>query len=53
MGVVHPGSLKNKPNGGFAHDDSNVMLLVSNPRIPSRRITSFVETTQVAPTMLA
>jgi len=37
---------------GFAHDDTNVMLLVSNPNLHARRITTFVETTQVAPTIL-
>jgi hypothetical protein len=36
----------------FAADDTNVMLLVSNPSIRARSVTSSVETTQVAPTVL-
>jgi hypothetical protein len=53
VGVVYTGSLKKQAeHGGFAHDDTNVMLLVSNPNIRARTITSFVETTQVAPTIL-
>jgi hypothetical protein len=53
VGVVYTGSLKKQSeHGGFAHDDTNVMLLVSNPNLHARRITTFVETTQVAPTIL-
>ena len=40
-------------HGGFAHDDTNVMMLISNPRIKAQTVTSFVETTQVAPTILS
>jgi hypothetical protein len=53
IGVVYTGSTKKQSeHGGFAPDDTNVMLLVSNPRIRERAITTFVETTQVAPTIL-
>jgi arylsulfatase A-like enzyme len=53
VGVVYTGGLKKQAeHGGFAHDDTNVMLLVSNPNLHARRITTFVETTQVAPTIL-
>jgi type I phosphodiesterase/nucleotide pyrophosphatase len=53
VGVVYTGSLKKQSeHGGFAHDDTNVMLLVSNPGIKTRTDTSFVETDQVAPTIL-
>jgi hypothetical protein len=53
VGVVYTGSLKKQSeHGGFAHDDTNVMLLVSNPGIRARTDTSFVETSQVAPTIL-
>ena len=32
VGVVYTGSTKKQAeHGGFAHDDTNVMLLVSNP----------------------
>jgi hypothetical protein len=54
VGVVYTGSLKKQAeHGGFAHDDTNVMLLISNPRIKAKTVTSFVETTQVAPTILS
>lgn len=53
VGVVYTGSSKKQSeHGGFAHDDTNVMLLVSNPRIRARTVTSFVQTAQVAPTIL-
>ena len=52
--MIYTGSLKKQSeHGGFAHDDTNVMLLVSNPAIhESRTVTTFVETAQVAPTIL-
>jgi hypothetical protein len=53
VGVVYTGNLKKQSeHGGFAWDDTNVMLLVSNPRLEGRTIHSFVETAQVAPTIL-
>lgn len=53
VGVVYTGGLKKQSeHGGFAWDDTNVMLLVSNPKFERRTIHSFVETTQVAPTIL-
>ena len=53
VGVVYTGSLKKQSeHGGFAWDDTNVMILVSNPEFERRTIHSFVETTQVAPTIL-
>jgi hypothetical protein len=53
VGVIYTGSLKKQSeHGGFAHDDTNVMLLVSNPGIRAHTNTSFVETSQVAPTIL-
>lgn len=53
IGVVYTGSTKKQSeHGGFAPDDTNVALLVSNPRIHERSVTTFVETTQVAPTIL-
>jgi len=52
-GVVYTGSTKKQSeHGGYAHDDTNVMLLVSNPNLHRKVVTSFVETTQVAPTIL-
>jgi hypothetical protein len=53
VGVVYTTSLKKQAeHGGFAHDDTNVMLLISNPQLHRRTVTSFVETSQVAPTIL-
>jgi hypothetical protein len=50
IGVVYTGSTKKlAEHGGFAHDDINVVLLLSNPRFRHKTITSPVETTQVAP----
>jgi hypothetical protein len=53
VGVVYTGNLKKQAeHGGYAWDDTNVMLLVSNPDLKARTIHSFVETAQVAPTIL-
>jgi arylsulfatase A-like enzyme len=53
VGVVYTGSSKKQAeHGGFAQDDTNVMLLVSDPSFEPGIVTSFVETTQVAPTIL-
>ena len=53
VGVVYTGSNKKQAeHGGFAHDDTNVMLLVSNPSMAQNTNYQFVETKQVAPTIL-
>ena len=53
VGVVYTGSTKKQSeHGGFANDDTKVMLLVSNPSIKQRTSYQFVETKQVAPTIL-
>ena len=53
VGVVYTGNLKKQSeHGGFAHDDTNVVLLVSSPGLAPQTIHSFVETAQVAPTIL-
>jgi hypothetical protein len=53
VGVVYTGSKKKQAeHGGFAHDDVNVIMLVSMPGLQSGTVTSFVETIQVAPTVL-
>jgi hypothetical protein len=53
VGVVYTGGdKKQSEHGGYAWDDTNVMLLVSNPHIEARTVHSFVETAQVAPTIL-
>ncbi len=53
IGVTYSGSSKKQAeHGGFAHDDTNVIMLLSNPKIGSSTVTSPVETMQVAPTIL-
>jgi hypothetical protein len=52
-GVVYTGSSKKQEeHGGFSHDDTNVMLLVSHPKLAQATINVGVETSQVAPTIL-
>ncbi|MGO9359357.1 MAG: alkaline phosphatase family protein [Xanthobacteraceae bacterium] len=53
VGVTYSGSTKKQAeHGGFAHDDTNVMMLLANPQIRAATITSPVQTMQVAPTIL-
>jgi len=53
VGVTYSGSSKKQAeHGGFSHDDTNVMMLLSNPHIRAATITSPVETMQVAPTIV-
>jgi arylsulfatase A-like enzyme len=52
-GVIYTGSSKKQEeHGGFSHDDTNVMMLLSNPSYKARTVYSDVSTTQVAPTIL-
>jgi arylsulfatase A-like enzyme len=53
VGVTYTGSnTKQEEHGGFAHDDVNVMLLLSNPDFHSNTVYTSVGTNQVAPTIL-
>jgi len=53
VGVVYTGGdKKQSEHGGYAWDDTNVMLLVANPHLRPKTLHSFVETAQVAPTIL-
>jgi len=53
QGVIYTGSAKKQEeHGGFSHDDTNVIMLLSNPKFRAKTVTSPVETTQVAPTIL-
>ncbi len=53
VGVTYSGSTKKlAEHGGFAHDDTNVILLVSNPSFQPRTVRASVGTVQVAPTIL-
>jgi hypothetical protein len=39
-------------HGGFAHDDTNVIMLVANPRFKAQTVSATTQTVQVAPTIL-
>ncbi len=53
IGVTYSGShAKQAEHGGFAHDDTNVVLLVSHPDFDSKTVKAAVGTAQVAPTIL-
>ncbi len=53
VGVTYSNSkAKHAEHGGFAHDDTNVVLLVSNPDIVKRTVSIPTATAQVAPTIL-
>lgn len=53
VGIIYSTSGKKQAeHGGFAHDDTNVMMLVSKPDLSAKRVTTGVETSQVAPTIL-
>ena len=53
IGVTYSGSTKKlAEHGGFSRDDTNVILLVSNPAFRPTTVTSPVETMQIAPTIL-
>ena len=52
-GVIYTGGGKKlSEHGGFSHDDTNVVMLLSNPAIRARTVTTPVRTAQVAPTIL-
>jgi hypothetical protein len=53
VGVTYSGSTAMiGDHGGFAHDDTNVMLLVANPAFKARTVSAVVATRQVAPTIV-
>ena len=39
-------------HGGFAHDDTNVLLLVANPNFTARTVSALAATRQIAPTIV-
>lgn len=52
-GVIYTGSSKKQEeHGGFSHDDTNVVLLLSKPSFSAQTVTAEVQTAQVAPTVL-
>ena len=53
VGVTYSGSTTMiADHGGFAHDDTNVMLLVSHPCFHPQTVFAETATTQVAPTIV-
>ena len=53
VGVTYTGSTKKQEeHGGFSHDDTNVVLLLSNPSFKPNTVKAAVGTAQVAPTIL-
>ena len=53
IGVTYSGSTKKlAEHGGFSRDDTNVILLVSNPSFCARTVSTPVLTLQIAPTIL-
>jgi Type I phosphodiesterase / nucleotide pyrophosphatase len=53
VGVTYSGSTtKLAEHGGFAHDDTNVIMLLSNPSFQPKTIYTGVGTAQVPPTIL-
>jgi hypothetical protein len=52
-GVTYSGSTTMiGDHGGFAHDDTNVVMLVANPHFSARTVSAAVTTAQVAPTIV-
>jgi membrane-anchored protein YejM (alkaline phosphatase superfamily) len=52
-GVTYSGSTTMiGDHGGFSHDDTNVVMLVSNPRFSAQTVSVPTTTMQVAPTIL-
>jgi hypothetical protein len=53
VGVTYSGSTTMiGDHGGFAHDDTNVILLVAHPGFSARTVSATTTTTQVAPTIV-
>jgi len=53
VGVTYSGSTTMiADHGGFAHDDTNVVLLVAHPSFTARTVSAPTATTQVAPTIV-
>jgi len=53
VGVTYSGSTTMiGDHGGFAHDDTNVLLLVAHPGFSARTVAATTTTTQVAPTIV-
>ena len=53
VGVIYTGGKKKvMEHGGFAHDDTNVIMLLANPKFSPVTVNFPVQTAQIAPTIL-
>ena len=52
IGVIYTGGTKIAEHGGFNEDDVHVALVVSHPDLGEESISTAVQTTQIAPTIL-
>jgi hypothetical protein len=53
QGVTYSGSTSMiGDHGGFAHDDTNVVMLVANPNFTAQTVSSLAATRQIAPTIV-
>jgi hypothetical protein len=53
VGVTYSGSTTMiEDHGGFAHDDTNVIMLVAHPSFKAMTVSATTTTTQVAPTII-
>jgi hypothetical protein len=53
VGVTYSGSTSMiEDHGGFAHDDTNVIMLVANPSFTPQTVSALAATRQVAPTIV-
>jgi Type I phosphodiesterase / nucleotide pyrophosphatase len=53
VGMTYSGSTSMiGDHGGFGHDDTNVIMLVANPRFTPQTVSATTRTAQVAPTIL-
>lgn len=53
VGIIYTGKKKKvSEHGGFAHDDTNVIMLLANPGFSPESVNTLVQTAQVAPTIL-
>jgi hypothetical protein len=53
VGVTYSGSTTMiGDHGGFAHDDTNVMMLIANPAFKASTVSATTTTSQIAPTII-
>ncbi len=53
VGVTYSGSTTMiADHGGFAHDNTNVVMLIANPQLQASTVSATTTTTQIAPTII-